>query len=89
MRADHVLDPPVPKALHKAVRADQESVARLEADRSDVGLDELVACPEGLLQGVAARMAACLALVQLALAAQPADMGVVVGDLRQPPARGR
>ena len=51
--------------------------------RADVRLDELVAGTKGLLKCVATRVRADFALVELAVAAQPAHMAVIVGELRE------
>src|SRR5580658_2595773 len=71
----------VVEAFHQAVGAKQEDVPGLVTDRADLGVNELISAAEGLLQNVSAWVSAGFALVDLALAQKPADMGVVVGEL--------
>ena len=60
---------------------EDEAVAGREGDGAELGFDELVAGAEGLVEGVAHRVGAGFAFVDLALAAEVADVGVIVGEL--------
>lgn len=73
----------VEEALGEAIGAEEEEVAGLEIDGADLGADELVIGAERFLQGGAAGVVAGFALGELAIAAEPADVGIVVGDLAQ------
>ena len=69
--------------------AKQKNVARFAADRADLRLDKLIRAAERALQHVAARMRARLVFGDLAVAEQPADVGVVVGAQLHDPGNGR
>ena len=80
-RADEFLDVAFPEAVDEAVGAEDEAVAGREGDGAELGFDELVAGAEGLVEGVAHRVGAGFAFVDLALAAEVADVGVIVSEL--------
>src|SRR5260221_6883791 len=71
----------VVESLDQAVGAEEEDVGRLVSDGADLGFDKLVAGAEGFLEGGASRMMAGFAFVDLSLAEEPADVGVVVAEL--------
>jgi len=80
-RADKFLDVAFPEAVDEAIGAEDEAVAGGESDRAELGFDELVAGAEGLVEGVAHRVGAGFAFVDLALAAEVAEVGMIVGEL--------
>ena len=73
----------VEEAFGEAVGAEEEEVAGLKVDGADLGVDELVVGAEAFLESGAAWVVAGFALGDLAVAAEPADVGVVVGDLAE------
>ena len=66
------------KTFRDSVGAEQKNVARLVTHRTHLGIDELIIRAERLLEPVALGVIAGFALVELAVALQPADIGVVV-----------
>ena len=59
-------------SFRQPIRANQKSVTPAAADRADLRICKLVFAAERLLQDVAARMGAGLALVDLPVAEEPA-----------------
>src|ERR1700735_2812715 len=80
-RAGDLLDAPVPQTVDQAVRTDEEAVARMMGQRADMGFDELVTGAQGLIERVAPRVGARLPLVDGAVAPEPTDVGMIMGDL--------
>ena len=76
-------DAAVPEPVGDPIGAEEEAVAGVAADGTDLGFGELVASAEGFAEDVLARVGAGLAFVDFAGVAEPADVGVVGGDLAE------
>ncbi len=71
----------VVEAFGDAVGAEKEDVAGFVGDGADMGIDELVFGAEGFLKSIALGVVASFAFVEFAVALEPADVGVIVGEL--------
>lgn len=71
----------VVERFDQAIGADQKAIAFFAVEGSDLWRDELVAAAESLLHGFAARVVARFAFVDFAVAEEPADVGVIFGEL--------
>src|SRR5262249_10538375 len=69
------------QSLHQPVGAQEKHVTSLATDRTQLRVHELVSATQCLLENIPPRMSARLALVDFAVAKQPADMCVIVAEL--------
>ena len=70
--------------FRQAIGAEEKAITGLVSHGSDLRRDELVAGPERALEHVAPGMFARLALVEVALPQEPADVRVILGHLLDP-----
>ena len=80
-RADEFVELPIPQAVGHPVGAEEKAIAGVVRDGAEMRFGELMAGAEGLVEGIAQRVGAHFALVELALAVQPADVRVIVREL--------
>src|SRR5205814_1579193 len=73
----------VPQAFDQTIRAEQKAVTGGTRYGSGLRFDELMARAERLMQNVAHRMGARFPFSNSAIAAQPSNVTVIVGKLRQ------